>query len=119
MTHHDLKLGRRVEQPNSPEEAELDPVPNPHPGELYVTGREIAIGDPQFDLRLGILERRLDVEGEGDLLHLAGLHVRDVEAIPVEQEAVTRHVAEFVALLDADAPRETSPPAATAPSAAR
>src|SRR3982750_2663210 len=37
MTQHDLKLGRRVEQPNSPDEATLDPVPNPHVGELYVT----------------------------------------------------------------------------------
>ena len=33
----ELKLGRRVEQPSSPDEASLDPVPNPHPGELYVT----------------------------------------------------------------------------------
>lgn len=29
-------LGKTVEQPNSPEEARLDPVPNPHPEALYV-----------------------------------------------------------------------------------
>ena len=30
-------LGQKTEPPASPEEARLDPVPNPHPGETYVT----------------------------------------------------------------------------------
>ena len=29
-------LGKQVEQPNSPEEARLDPVPNPHPDTNFV-----------------------------------------------------------------------------------
>ncbi|WP_404405507.1 preQ(1) synthase [Pelagibacterium halotolerans] len=32
-----LQLGKHTEAPNSPEEAVLDPVPNPHPDTLYVT----------------------------------------------------------------------------------
>jgi 7-cyano-7-deazaguanine reductase len=31
------QLGRAVEKPESPEAAVLDPVPNPHVGELFVT----------------------------------------------------------------------------------
>lgn len=32
-----MRLGQQVQAPTAPEEAILDPVPNPHPGELYVT----------------------------------------------------------------------------------
>ena len=32
-----LQLGRAVAQPESPEAAVLDAVPNPHPGDAYVT----------------------------------------------------------------------------------
>jgi 7-cyano-7-deazaguanine reductase len=66
MTHHDLKLGRRVEQPNSPEEAELDPVPNPHPGELYVT----RFTAPEFTALC-------PVTGQPDFAHLVIDYVAD------------------------------------------
>ena len=37
MTDEDrVALGKAVAQPTSPEEAKLDPVPNPHPDALYV-----------------------------------------------------------------------------------
>ncbi|BCP53247.1 NADPH-dependent 7-cyano-7-deazaguanine reductase [Kaistia sp. 32K] len=36
MTEHELQLGRSVGIAESPEQAELDRVPNPHPDTLYV-----------------------------------------------------------------------------------
>jgi 7-cyano-7-deazaguanine reductase len=36
MSDDRVALGKAVEQPASPEEAVLDPVPNPHPGTDYV-----------------------------------------------------------------------------------
>ncbi len=37
MQQTDLQLGRQVETPESPEEAVLDAVPNPHAGTAFVT----------------------------------------------------------------------------------
>src|SRR5687767_8555659 len=54
-----LQLGRQVPQPQSPQEAVLDPVPNPHQGTLYLA-RYVA---PEFT-------SLCPVTGQPDFAHL-------------------------------------------------
>ncbi len=62
----ELQLGRQVPQPQSPEEAILDPVPNPHRGTLYVV-RYVA---PEFT-------SLCPVTGQPDFAHLVIDYVPD------------------------------------------
>ena len=52
MSETGLQLGRQVETPATPEEAVLDPVPNPHPDTLYVAPEFTSLcpvtGQPDF-----------------------------------------------------------------------
>jgi 7-cyano-7-deazaguanine reductase len=61
-----LQLGRQAPQPQSPEEAVLDPVPNPHRGTLYVA-RYVA---PEFT-------SLCPVTGQPDFAHLVVDYVPD------------------------------------------
>lgn len=59
MGESGLQLGRRVDTPTTPEDAVLDPVPNPHPDTLYVA-RYVA---PEFT-------SLCPVTGQPDFAHL-------------------------------------------------
>lgn len=66
MSDHDLQLGRTVETPQRPEDAVLDPVPNPHADSLYVA-RYVA---PEFT-------SLCPVTGQPDFAHLVIDYVPD------------------------------------------
>jgi 7-cyano-7-deazaguanine reductase len=67
MSHEaGLQLGRNVEAPAGPEDAVLDPVPNPHPDTLYVA-RYVA---PEFT-------SLCPVTGQPDFAHLVIDYVPD------------------------------------------
>jgi 7-cyano-7-deazaguanine reductase len=66
MSEDGLQLGRQVAPPATPEEAVLDPVPNPHPDTLYVA-RYVA---PEFT-------SLCPVTGQPDFAHLVIDYVPD------------------------------------------
>ena len=78
----DLQLGRHVEQPASPEEAKLDPVPNPHPDELFVT-RFVA---PEFT-------SLCPVTGQPDFAHLVIDYIADKHL--VESKSLKLYLTSF------------------------
>ncbi|MET3898414.1 7-cyano-7-deazaguanine reductase [Devosia sp. UYZn731] len=66
MSEGGLQLGRQVAPPTTPEDAVLDPVPNPHPDTLYVA-RYVA---PEFT-------SLCPVTGQPDFAHLVIDYVPD------------------------------------------
>ncbi|MDB5536163.1 MAG: NADPH-dependent 7-cyano-7-deazaguanine reductase QueF [Devosia sp.] len=66
MSEGGLQLGRQVDTPTTPEDAVLDPVPNPHPDTLYVA-RYVA---PEFT-------SLCPVTGQPDFAHLVIDYVPD------------------------------------------
>jgi 7-cyano-7-deazaguanine reductase len=66
MSEGGLQLGRQVDTPTRPEDAVLDPVPNPHPDTLYVA-RYVA---PEFT-------SLCPVTGQPDFAHLVIDYVPD------------------------------------------
>ena len=66
MSESGLQLGRQVAPPTTPEDAVLDPVPNPHPDTLYVA-RYVA---PEFT-------SLCPVTGQPDFAHLVIDYVPD------------------------------------------
>jgi 7-cyano-7-deazaguanine reductase len=77
-----LQLGRQVAQPQSPDEAILDPVPNPHVGTLYVT-RFVA---PEFT-------SICPVTGQPDFAHLVIDYVPDKHL--VESKSLKLYLTSF------------------------
>ena len=66
MSEGGLQLGRQVDTPTTPEDAVLDPVPNPHPDTLYVA-RYVA---PEFT-------SLCPVTGQPDFAHLVIDYIPD------------------------------------------
>jgi 7-cyano-7-deazaguanine reductase len=66
MSETGLQLGRQVAPPTTPEDAVLDPVPNPHPDTLYVA-RYVA---PEFT-------SLCPVTGQPDFAHLVIDYIPD------------------------------------------
>ena len=66
MSESGLQLGRQVAPPTTPEDAVLDPVPNPHPDTLYVA-RYVA---PEFT-------SLCPVTGQPDFAHLVIDYIPD------------------------------------------
>ena len=66
MSDTGLQLGRQVDTPMTPEDAVLDPVPNPHPDTLYVA-RYVA---PEFT-------SLCPVTGQPDFAHLVIDYIPD------------------------------------------
>ena len=70
MSETGLQLGRQVAPPTTPEDAVLDPVPNPHPDTLYVA-RYVA---PEFT-------SLCPVTGQPDFAHLVIDYVPDATIV--------------------------------------
>jgi 7-cyano-7-deazaguanine reductase len=79
---NELQLGRTVGIPTSPEEAVLDAVPSPHPGELFVT-RFVA---PEFT-------SLCPVTGQPDFAHIVIDYVADQRL--VESKSLKLYLTSF------------------------
>ena len=77
-----LQLGRQVDTPMTPEEAVLDPVPNPHPDTLYVA-RYVA---PEFT-------SLCPVTGQPDFAHLVIDYIPDQSL--VESKSLKLYLTSF------------------------
>ncbi len=82
IDHNQTILGQHAELPASPENARLDPVPNPHPSENYVT-RFVC---PEFT-------SLCPVTGQPDFAHLVIDYVPD--AYIVESKSLKLFLASF------------------------
>ena len=82
MNADGLQLGRQVDTPMTPEEAVLDPVPNPHPDTLYVA-RYVA---PEFT-------SLCPVTGQPDFAHLVIDYIPDQSL--VESKSLKLYLTSF------------------------
>ena len=82
MNTDGLQLGRQVDTPMTPEEAVLDPVPNPHPDTLYVA-RYVA---PEFT-------SLCPVTGQPDFAHLVIDYIPDQSL--VESKSLKLYLTSF------------------------
>ncbi|MDB5529087.1 MAG: NADPH-dependent 7-cyano-7-deazaguanine reductase QueF [Devosia sp.] len=82
MSESGLQLGRQVDTPTTPEDAVLDPVPNPHPDTLYVA-RYVA---PEFT-------SLCPVTGQPDFAHLVIDYVPDQSL--VESKSLKLYLTSF------------------------
>ena len=82
MSETGLQLGRQVDTPTTPEDAVLDPVPNPHPDTLYVA-RYVA---PEFT-------SLCPVTGQPDFAHLVIDYIPDQSL--VESKSLKLYLTSF------------------------
>ena len=82
MSESGLQLGRQVAPPTTPEDAVLDPVPNPHPDTLYVA-RYVA---PEFT-------SLCPVTGQPDFAHLVIDYIPDQSL--VESKSLKLYLTSF------------------------
>ena len=82
MSEIGLQLGRQVAPPTTPEDAVLDPVPNPHPDTLYVA-RYVA---PEFT-------SLCPVTGQPDFAHLVIDYIPDQSL--VESKSLKLYLTSF------------------------
>jgi 7-cyano-7-deazaguanine reductase len=82
MNESGLQLGRQVDTPMTPEDAVLDPVPNPHPDTLYVA-RYVA---PEFT-------SLCPVTGQPDFAHLVIDYIPDQSL--VESKSLKLYLTSF------------------------
>ena len=82
MSESGLQLGRQVAPPTTPEDAVLDPVPNPHPDTMYVA-RYVA---PEFT-------SLCPVTGQPDFAHLVIDYIPDQSL--VESKSLKLYLTSF------------------------